>query len=72
MAKGHESLLKSLGDSVDMLPGFSHQALLGSTALTEPIQVHGISHPLFGVDPFVVLISLFCCFSAVNSLHSKC
>ena len=59
MAKGHESLLKFLGDSVDMLPGFSHQALLGSTALTEPIQVHGISHPLFGVDPVVVLVSLF-------------
>ena len=52
----------SLGDSVDMLPGLSHQALLGSTALTEPIQVHGISHPLFGVDPVVVLVSLFSVF----------
>jgi len=55
-----------------MLPGFSHQALLGSTALTEPIQVHGISHPLFGVDPVVVLVSLFCCFCAVSSLRPKC
>ena len=72
MAKGHESLLKSLGDSVDMLPGFSHQALLGSTALTEPIQVHGISHPLFGVDPVVVLVSLFFCFYAASSLRAKC
>ena len=71
MVKSQESLLNLLGDGVDMLPGFSHQALLRSTALTEPIQVHGISHPLFGVDPFVVLISLFCCFSAVSSLHSK-
>ena len=72
MAKGHESLLKSLGDSVDMLPGLSHQALLGSTALTEPIQVHGISHPLFGVDPVVVLVSLFFCFYAASSLRAKC
>ena len=72
MAKGHESLLKSLGDSVDMLPGLSHQALLGSTAITEPIQVHGISHPLFGVDPVVVLVSLFFCFYAASSLRAKC
>ena len=72
MAKGDESLLKSLGDSLDMLPGLSHQALLGSTALTEPIQVHGISHPLFGVDPVVVLVSLFFCFYAASSLRAKC
>ena len=72
MVKSQELLLNSLGDGVDMLPGFSHQALLGSTALTEPIQVHGISHPLFGVDPVVVLVSLFFCFCAASSLRFRC
>ena len=71
MVKSQELLLNSLGDGVDMLPGFSHQALLGSAALPEPIEVHGISHPLFGVDPVVVLVSLFCCFCAASSLRSK-
>ena len=71
MVKSQELLLNLLGDSADMLHGRSHEALLGSTVLTEPIQVHSISHPLFGVDPVVVLVSLFCCFSAASSLRSK-
>ena len=37
-----------------MLPGFSHQTLLVSTALTESRQDAGASHPLFGVDPIIV------------------
>ena len=66
-----EYVLNSLGESVDMLPGFSHQTLLVSTALTESRQDVGASHPLFGVDPIVVFAALISCFCVTRFLQSK-
>ena len=66
-----EYVLNSLGESVDMLPGFSHQTLLVSTALTESRQDAGASHPLFGVDPIMVFAALISCFCVTRFLQSK-
>ena len=66
-----EYVLNSLGESVDMLPGFSYQTLLVSTALTESRQDAGVSHPLFGVDPIIVFAALISCFCVTRFLQSK-
>ena len=66
-----EYVLNSLGESVEMLPGFSHQTLLASAALTESRQGAGAAHPLFGIDPIIVFAALISCFCVTRFLQSK-
>ena len=60
-----------LGDTSEMLPGFGHQTLLTSLAMTEPSQDVNASHPLFGIDPIIVLAALISCFCVTSFLQSK-
>ena len=60
-----------LGVTSEMLPWFGHQTLLTSIAMTEPNQDVNASHPLFGVDPIIVLAALVFCFCITSFLQSK-
>ena len=74
MTKVDESVLSSLGkrgQEVDMLPGLGERALLSSVAMTGQTQGSNAAHPLFGVDPIVVLAALVACFFLTSFLQSK-
>ena len=60
-----------LGEASEMLPGFGYQTLLTSVAMTEPRRDANASHPLFGVDPIVVLAALISCFCVTSFFQSK-
>jgi len=60
-----------LGEASEILPGFGHQTLLTSVAMAEPRQDVNASHPLFGIDPIIVLAALISCFCVTSFLQSK-
>ena len=60
-----------LGEVSEMLPGFGHQTLLTSVAITEQRGDANSSHPLFGIDPIIVLAALISCFCVSSFLQSK-
>ena len=60
-----------LGEASEMLPGFGHQTLLTSLAVTEPSQDVNASHPLFGIDPIILLATRVSCFCITSFLQSK-
>ena len=60
-----------LGQASEMLPEFGHQTLLISIAMTEPSRDINASHPLFGIDPIVVLAALVSCYCVSCFLQSK-
>ena len=55
-----------LGQASEMLPGFGHQTLLTSVAMTEPSRGANTSHTLFGIDPIIVLAALISCFCVTS------
>jgi len=60
-----------LGEASEMLPGFGSQTLLTSVAMTEPARDANASHPLFGIDPIIVLAALVSCYCVSSFLQSK-
>ena len=60
-----------LGAASKMLPGFGDQTLLTAVAMAEPSQDVNASHPLFGIDPIIVLAALISCFCVTSFLQSK-
>ena len=60
-----------IGEASEMLPGLDRQTLLISTAMTGPRRDDNASHPLFGIDPIIVLAALISCFFVTSFLQSK-
>ena len=58
-------------EASEVLPGFSHQTLLTSVAVKGVSQDVNASHPLFGIDPIIVLAALISCFCVTSFLQSK-
>ena len=71
MLQVREITPSSLGEASEMLPGFGHQTLLTSVAISEPRRDANASHPLFGIDPIIVLAALVSCFCVSSFLQSK-
>lgn len=71
MLQVRESTPSFLGEASEMLPGFGHQTLLTSVAMTETRRDTNASHPLFGIDPIIVLAALVSCFCVSSFLQSK-
>ena len=60
-----------LGEASEVLPGFGHQTLLTSLAVKGVRQDINASHPLFGIDPVIVLAALISCFCVTSFFQSK-
>ena len=60
-----------LGDASEILPGLGYQTLLTSVVMPEPGRETNSSHPLFGIDPIIVLAALIFCFCATSFFQSK-
>ena len=71
MLQVHKITPVFLGEASEILPGFGHQTLLTSVAITEPKRDANASHPLFGIDPIIVLAALVSCFCVSSFLQSK-
>ena len=71
MLQVRENTPSFLGEASEMLPGFGHQTLLTSVVMTETKRDADASHPLFGIDPIIVLAALVSCFCISSFLQSK-